>query len=331
MAKLEFKFDTKKFEKNINKALEKIVKEEQKKIDIKKTVKEGVEMTLLNEVEEEALKIMIDCISENGNISTGEYNKFPNYIYEQLKDILYKLKITGYIARGDVWLNGWEVLITPLGLSYFARKGLREELFNELSDNARNLLKELVDNEFTGKGIDNILREKIEEDKTDRIIRGMIGTLINNGLISVSWSSNTVYHAELTDAGRTYFEREKKYMEKLRQMSGDTYNINNSGILNMGNIENLNINIDNSIHEIEKKIEEKGNEDKEELKEILQEVKDYLDNIKETKIIGKNGALFKRLSNHLSKHRLVLCRSCIVVRTSLFNDYGRTKRINNKY
>ena len=41
--------------------------------------------------------------------------------------------------------------------------------------------------------------------------------------------------------------------------------------------------------------------------EILQEVKDYLDNIKETKTLGKNGALFKRLSNHLAKHRLVLC------------------------
>ena len=307
MAKLEFKFDTKKFEKKIDKALEKIIREEKKKIDIKKTVKEGVEMTLLNEVEEEALRIMIECLSENGNISTGEYNKFPNYIYEQLKDILYKLRITGYIARGDVWLNGWEVLITPLGLSYFDKKGLREELFNELSDSAKDLLKELVNNEFTEKGIANILREKIEEDKTDRIIRGIIGTLKNNGLISVSWADDTVYYAELTDAGRTYFEREKKYMEKLKQMSGDTYNINNSGIFNMGNIENLNINIDNSIHEIEKKIEDKGNEDKEELKEILQEVKDYLDNIKETKTLGKNGALFKRLSNHLAKHRLVLC------------------------
>ena len=116
MAKLEFKFDVKKFEKNINKAVEKIIKDEQRKIDIKKTVIEGVEMTLLNEVEEETLRIMIDCLSENENISTGEYNKFPNYIYEQLKDILYKLKITGYIARGDVWLNGWEALITPLGL-----------------------------------------------------------------------------------------------------------------------------------------------------------------------------------------------------------------------
>lgn len=327
MAKLEFKFDTKKFEKNINKALEKIIKEEQKKIDIKKIVKEGAEMTLLNEVEEEALKIMLECLSKNSNISRGEYDKFPNYIYEQLNDIIYKLKITGYIARGDISLSDWEVVITPLGLSYFARKGLREELFNELSDSARNLLKELVDNEFTGKGIDNILREKIEEDKTDRIIRGMIGTLINNGLISVSWSSNTVYHAEITDAGRTYLERERKYMEKLKQMSGDTYNINNSGILNMGNIENLNINIDNSIHKIEKKIEDNGNEDKEELKEILQEVKDYLDNIKETKTLGKNRVLFKRISNHLAKHRLVLCRSCLVVRTSLFNDYGRTKCI----
>lgn len=307
MAKLEFKFDTKKFEKKIDKALEKIIREEQKKIDIKKTVKEGIEMTLLNEVEEEALRIMIECLNENGNISTGEYNKFPNYIYEQLKDILYKLRITGYIARGDIWLNGWEALITPLGLSYFEKKGMREELFNELSDSAKDLLKELVDNEFTERGIANILREKIEEDKTDRIIRGIIGTLKNNGLISVSWADDTVYYAELTDAGRTYFEREKKYIEKLKQMSGDTYNINNSGIFNMGNIESLNINIDNSIHEIEKKIEDKGNEDKEELKEILQEVKDYLDNIKETKTLGKNGALFKRLSNHLAKHRLVLC------------------------
>lgn len=47
MAKLEFKFDTKKLEKNINKALEKIIQEEQKKINIKKTIKEGVEMAAI--------------------------------------------------------------------------------------------------------------------------------------------------------------------------------------------------------------------------------------------------------------------------------------------
>ena len=39
------------------------------------------------------------------------------------------------------------------------------------------------------------------------IYRGIIGTLKNNGLINVFWASDTVYDAVITQAGRSYFER----------------------------------------------------------------------------------------------------------------------------
>lgn len=68
------------------------------------------------------------------------------------------------------------------------------------------LLRELVDNEFENKAIDEILREKIKNDKTNTIIRGRIGTLKENGLLNVLWADNTVYYATLTDKGRNYFE-----------------------------------------------------------------------------------------------------------------------------
>ena len=152
-------------------------------------------------------------------------------------------------------------------------------MFEELPDNAKKLLKELLECELKNDNIAEALREELEKDKTDTIMRSIIGTLKYNGLLKVNWADNTVYHAELTNEGRTYFEREKKYMEQLEKMSKPSVHIGsitNSGVFSMGDIIDSDITIDNSVEQLEKEINEKGNEDKEELLEILQENYDIL-------------------------------------------------------
>ena len=263
-------------------------------------------MMILNQVEEETLDIIIRNIEKDTYIATSSYDIFPNYIHSQIKRLLSTLERYGYLASSDCWLNGWTATITPIGISYFEKKGLRKELFEELPENAKKLLKELLECELKNDNIAEALREELEKDKTDTITRSIIGTLKYNGLLKVNWADNTVYYAELTNEGRTYFEREKKYMEQLEKMSKPSVHIEsltNSGVFSMGDIIDSNITIDNSIEQLEKEVDEKGNEDKEELLEILQEVKDYIDNIKETKSISKNTGLFKRIGKHIEKHQ----------------------------
>ncbi len=262
---------------------------------------------MLQKLEEEVLLIILEKYDENSNRHiSGYYSEFPEYMNFSIKDSIHKLKCLGYLACNLSTLSRWEVILSPDGLSYFEKKGMRKELFEELPNNAKELLEELIKREMENGQLDELLREKLEEDKTDKIVRGIIGTLKYNGLLNVHWADDTVYYAELTNAGRTYFEREKKYMEQIEKLSKPSVSIgslNNTGIFNMGNITDSNITIDNSVSQIEKEIEEKGNEDKEELKQILEEVKDYIDNINATKNIPKNTGLFKRIGNHFNKQQ----------------------------
>ena len=262
---------------------------------------------MLQKLEEEVLLIILEKYDENSNRHiSGYYSEFPEYMNFSIKDSIHKLKCLGYLACNLSTLSRWEVILSPDGLSYFEKKGMRKELFEELPNNAKELLEELIKREMENGQLDELLREKLEEDKTDKIVRGIIGTLKYNGLLNVHWADDTVYYAELTNVGRTYFEREKKYMEQIEKLSKPSVSIgslNNTGIFNMGNITDSNITIDNSVSQIEKEIEEKGNEDKEELKQILEEVKDYIDNINTTKNIPKNTGLFKRIGHHLNKHQ----------------------------
>ena len=261
----------------------------------------------MQKLEEEVLLIILEKYDENSNRHiSGYYSEFPEYMNFSIKDSIHKLKCLGYLACNLSTLSRWEVILSPDGLSYFEKKGMRKELFEELPNNAKELLEELIKREMENGQLDELLREKLEEDKTDKIVRGIIGTLKYNGLLNVHWADDTVYYAELTNVGRTYFEREKKYMEQIEKLSKPSVSIgslNNTGIFNMGNITDSNITIDNSVSQIEKEIEEKGNEDKEELRQILEEVKDYIDNINATKNIPKNTGLFKRIGNHFNKQQ----------------------------
>ncbi len=246
---------------------------------------------MLQKLEEEVLLIILEKYDENSNRHiSGYYSEFPEYMNFSIKDSIHKLKCLGYLACNLSTLSRWEVILSPDGLS----------------NNAKELLEELIKREMENGQLDELLREKLEEDKTDKIVRGIIGTLKYNGLLNVHWADDTVYYAELTNVGRTYFEREKKYMEQIEKLSKPSVSIgslNNTGIFNMGNITDSNITIDNSVSQIEKEIEEKGNEDKEELRQILEEVKDYIDNINATKNIPKNTGLFKRIGNHFNKQQ----------------------------
>ena len=264
-------------------------------------------MFILQRLEEEVLSIILQKYDENEQfIVSGDYSEFPSSMRFSIGDSLNKLKIAGYLSTVNNSLSGWSVILSPDGLNYFEKKGLRKELFEELPDNAKELLKKLLEVESNNGKLDEILNEEIKNDKTDKIVRGIIGTLKYNGLLNVSWGSGIVSYAELTNEGRNYFEREKKYMEQMEKNNRPFINIQsleNSGFLNMGSITDSNITINNSIEQVKSDIEKNGENDKEELFQVLEEVKDYIDNLKDTKSIAKNTGLFKRIGQHFEKHQ----------------------------
>lgn len=299
---MKFKFDDRKLKNELQKRIEEIA---YSKI-VEETRKEG-NMFILQRLEEEVLSIILQKYNENEQfIVSGDYSEFPSSMRFSIGDSLNKLKIAGYLSAVNCSLSDWSVILSPDGLNYFEKKGLRKELFEELPDNAKELLKKLLEVESNNGKLDEILNEEIKNDKTDKIVRGIIGTLKYNGLLNVSWGSGIVSYAELTNEGRNYFEREKKYMEQMEKNNRPFINIQsleNSGFLNMGSITDSNITINNSIEQVKSDIEKNGENDKEELFQVLEEVKDYIDNLKDTKSIAKNTGLFKRIGQHFEKHQ----------------------------
>ena len=299
---MKFKFDDRKLKNELQKRIEEIA---YSKI-VEETRKEG-NMFILQRLEEEVLSIILQKYNENEQfIVSGDYSEFPSSMKFSIGDSLNKLKIAGYLSAVNCSLSDWSVILSPDGLNYFEKKGLRKELFEELPDNAKELLKKLLEVESNNGKLDEILNEEIKNDKTDKIVRGIIGTLKYNGLLNVSWGSGIVSYAELTNEGRNYFEREKKYIEQMEKNNRPFINIQsleNSGFLNMGSITDSNITINNSIEQVKSDIEKNGENDKEELFQVLEEVKDYIDNLKDTKSIAKNTGLFKRIGQHFEKHQ----------------------------
>ena len=299
---MKFKFDDRKLKNELQKRIEEITYSKL----VEETRKEG-NMFILQRLEEEVLSIILQKYDENEQfIVSGDYSEFPSSMKFSIGDSLNKLKIAGYLSTVNNSLSGLSVILSPDGLNYFEKKGLRKELFEELPDNAKELLKKLLEVESNNGKLDEILNEEIKNDKTDKIVRGIIGTLKYNGLLNVSWGSGIVSYAELTNEGRNYFEREKKYMEQMEKNNRPFINIQsleNSGFLNMGSITDSNITINNSIEQVKSDIEKNGENDKEELFQLLEEVKDYIDNLKDTKSIAKNTGLFKRIGQHFEKHQ----------------------------
>lgn len=264
-------------------------------------------MKILSQNAEIMLRIFLNKYEDTNNyMINGDTDEFPNYF--NIIRVMQELDLYGLISMFTVHIDGsWNVVITPEALEYFKKKGCRVELFEELVENEKKLLMELLRIEKEDGSLTNYLQDKLQDDSRD-IFRGIIGTLYSNGLISLFWADDTVYDVSLTQAGRSYFEREKKYNEKSAKSISNTYNFgdihaSNSNLV-LGEVKNSILNIDNSISMIEQKIDVKceNDEERQELKALLEETKEIVENIKESRHIDKRKSFFQKLSTHLEKH-----------------------------
>ncbi len=304
MAKFNIKLDARKIEKEIKDVMTKRIKE----IDILK--KEGDKnMKILNKNSEIMLNAFLEKYNKTHNYTIeGEVDEFPKHFQFSIKKIMEDLEYNGYITSYDVYISGtWTVTLTPEAIEYYEKKGSRVELFEELMDNEKELLKKLIEVENNEKDITEYLKNILENDKNN-IKRGVIKSLTDNGLLKVFWADDTVYYANLTQSGRTYYEREEKHNKNIEKLASRTYNIGtvtaSGGNVFIGDVTNSQLNINNSISNIEKEIEDKceSEDEKAELKELLDEVKEIAENIQESGNIARRKKFFEKMSEHLAKH-----------------------------
>ena len=328
MSNFKLKIDTKNFEKDLNKQLEKIVYERQRDLILKNKIEKGDnEMNILPQKEEELLQIILNKYNGNEEMQvTGEFKELPRKMQFGCKDIFNTLKLYRYIGGYDFDLNGWFVVLNQEGIDYFEKKGMRQELFEELAENERKLLKEIIDAETNGENISELLANKVDSDEKD-IVRSVIGSLRKNGLLNVSWASNTVYNASLTNPGRTYFEREAKYLKRMESNKNNIYNFGDISIdrgnFVAGDVINSVLNVDSHITQIEKDIAEKAeNNDKEKLKEILEEVKEIMENINSNGVIEKRKGFFKKLTEHATKYGWFYAEIVNLIGTAVLTKIG---------
>ena len=303
MASIKFKFDTKKFEKQ----LKEIVNDKQKEIMIKS---QGDDMYILNSNQETMLDVFLSKYEETKKYEIfGNDREFPDYMRFSIKDTMNELKYTGLLSHCDFFSSGnWHVILTPDALKYYLKKGSRLELFSELAKSDRELLRKIIDFDESDGNISEFLRDKVDNDKKD-IVRGIIGNLKSNGLLTVFWADNTVAEAHLTQQGRTFFEREKDYEDKINKTQSKnivnihTINAPNGNVI-IGDVIDSNLIINNTISQIESEIEARceSDEEKETLKELLDEAKEIVDNYKEIKIFTPRKKFFQRLTEHMDKH-----------------------------
>ena len=329
MSNFKIKIDTKKIEKDLNKQLEKIAYAQQKELIIKNKIEKGDnEMTILPQKEEELLQIILNKYDGNEEMNVnGNTEDIPKNMRFVLKDIFNTLKLYNYIAEWDLYLSGeWFVILNQEGIDYFEKKGMRKELFEELADNEKKLLKEIIEIEANGGNISELLANKVDLDEKD-IVRSIIGSLRKNGLLNVSWASDTVYNASLTNPGRTYFEREKKYLKRMESNKSNIYNFGDisvdGGNFIAGDVVNSVLKVDRHITQIEKEIEEKADDnDKENLKAILEDAKEIMENIKNNGVIEKRKGFFKKLTEHANKYGWFYAEIVNLIGTAVLTKIG---------
>lgn len=329
MSNFKIKIDTKKIEKDLNKQLEKIAYAQQKELIIKNKIEKGDnEMTILPQKEEELLQIILSKYDGNEEMNVnGNTEDIPKNMRFVLKDIFNTLKLYNYIAEWDLYLSGeWFVILNQEGIDYFEKKGMRKELFEELADNEKKLLKEIIEIEANGGNISELLANKVDLDEKD-IVRSIIGSLRKNGLLNVSWASDTVYNASLTNPGRTYFEREKKYLKRMESNKSNIYNFGDisvdGGNFVAGDVVNSVLKVDRHITQIEKEIEEKADDnDKENLKAILEDAKEIMENIKNNGVIEKRKGFFKKLTEHATKYGWFYAEIVNLIGTAVLTKIG---------
>lgn len=329
MSNFKIKIDTKKFEKNLNKQLEKIVYEQRKELMLKNKIEKGDnKMNILPQKEERLLQIILNKYDGNEEMNVnGSSEELPKNMRFGLKDIFNTLKLYNYIAEWNFYIGGeWFVVLNQEGIDYFEKKGMRQELFDELADNEKSLLREIIDTETKGENISELLANKVDSDEKD-IVRSIIGSLRKNGLLNVSWASDTVYNASLTNPGRTYFEREEKYLKRIESNKSNIYNFGDISIdrgnFVAGDVVNSVLNVDSHITQIEKDIKEKADvDDKKNLKEILEDAKEIMENIKNNGVIEKRKGFFKKLTEHANKYGWFYAEIVNLIGTAVLTKIG---------
>lgn len=321
MSNFKIKINTKK--------LEKIVYEQQKELILKNKIEKGDnDMNILPQKEEELLQIILNKYDGNEEMNVnGSSEELPPNMRFGLKDIFNTLKLYNYIAEWNFYIGGeWFVVLNQEGIDYFEKKGMRQELFDELADNEKRLLKEIIDTETNGGNISELLANMVDLDEKD-IVRSIIGSLRKNGLLNVSWASDTVYNASLTNPGRTYFEREKKYLKRMESNKSNIYNFGDISIdrgnFVAGDVVNSVLNVDSHITQVEKDIEEKADDDdKENLKKTLEEAKEIMENIKNNGAIEKRKGFFKKLTEHANKYGWFYAEIVNLIGTAVLTKIG---------
>ena len=329
MSNFKIKIDVNKIEKDLNKQLEKIVYEQQKELMLKNKIEKGDnKMNILPQKEEELLQIILNKYDGNEEMNVnGSSEELPKNMRFGLKDIFNTLKLYNYIAEWNFYIGGeWFVVLNQEGIDYFEKKGMRQELFDELADNEKSLLRKIIDTETKGENISELLANKVDSDEKD-IVRSIIGSLRKNGLLNVSWASDTVYNASLTNPGRTYFEREKKYLKRMKSNKSNIYNFGDISIdrgnFVAGDVVNSVLNVDSHITQVEKDIEEKADDDdKENLKETLEEAKEIMENIKNNGAIEKRKGFFKKLTEHANKYGWFYAEIVNLIGTAVLTKIG---------
>ena len=265
---------------------------------------------ILNANEESMLDIFLEKYDSNKSYEiSGNCNEFPDYMRFSIKDTMNNLKLNNIISHYDLFIGGgWNAILTPDSINYYSWKGSRIELFNELASSDKSLLKELIKIDQNGENITDYLKEKIENDDKDDI-RGIISNLKTNGLLNTSWADNTIYLATLTHQGRTFFEREEAYNNKIKlPNTSTTFNIgtinaHDSNIF-LGDVINSSVVLNDTLTKIENDINQNcdSQEEKDILMELLNEAKEIIDDFKESKQISTRKGFFKKLSSHFEKH-----------------------------
>lgn len=285
-------------------------------------------MNILPNKEEKLLEIILNKYDGNEEMNVnGSSEELPKNMRFGLKDIFNTLKLYNYIAEWNFYIGGeWFVVLNQEGIEYFEKKGMRQELFEELADNERKLLKEIIDTENNEGNISELLANKIDSDEK-YILRSIIGSLRKNGLLNVSWASDTVYNASLTNPGRTYFEREEKYLKRMESNKSNIYNFGDISIdrgnFVAGDVVNSVLNVDSHITQIEKDIEEKtDDDDKENLKEILEDAKEIMENIKNNGVIEKRKRFFKKLTEHANRYGWFYAEIVNLIGTAVLTKIG---------
>ena len=329
MSNFKIKIDMKKFEKDLNKQLEKIVYEQQKELILKNKIEKGDnEMTILPQKEEELLQIILNKYDGNEEMNVnGNSTELPKNMRFGLKDIFNTLKIYNYIAEWNFYIGGeWFVVLNQEGIDYFEKKGMRQELFEELAENERKLLKEIIEADEKNENINQLIEDKLKDDKKN-IIKEIIHGLDSNGLVNAFWADNIPYRVSLTNPGRTYFEREAKYLKRMESNKNNIYNFGDISIdrgnFVAGDVVNSVLNVDSHITQIEKDIADKVEDnDKEKLKEILEEAKEIMENINNNGIIEKRKGFFRKLTEHATKYGWFYAEIVNLIGTAVLTKIG---------